>query len=376
SKTMTDNLTIENLQNNQTYYVKLKAFNLTGNSEFTETYRTVPSINSGTFLVVNGFDRQVGNDNKRNYCGAYLEAIKNNLSNWSVDCTNNEAFYLNKVDGYYWGTIWILGEESTADETFNTFEITRLKEYIESGHSFFVSGSEIGWDLGRSGYSTATELDFYNNYLMAKYIADAPNNQASTHYNVTPVNNGFFNNIEPFNFDNGTNGYYNTEYPDAIKPNKTSKYLAYYTGLDTAAYGGAGVWNETSFRTSYLAFPLETVYPLEKRNELIEDVFRFLFYEISVDEENLIANTFDLKQNYPNPFNPTTEIIFSLQNSEHVNLTVYDMLGKQISVLVDDYKKAGKHNITFNGNNLSSGVYFAKLTSGSLTKTIKMCLLK
>ncbi len=375
-KTMTDNLTIENLQNGQPYYVKLKAFNSTGNSDFTETYGTVPSINAGTFLVVNGFDRQIGNDNKRNYCGAYLEAIKDNLSNWSVDCTNNEAFYLNKVDGYYWGTIWILGEESTADETFNSFEITKLKEYIESGHSFFVSGSEIGWDLGRTGFSSATELDFYNNYLMANYIADAPNNSSASYYNVTPVVNGFFTTYDPFNFDDGTHGYYNTEYPDAIKPNKTAKYMAYYTGLDTTVYGGAGVWNETTHRVGYLAFPLETVYPIERRNELISDVFSFLFYEISVDDENVVPSKFELKQNYPNPFNPVTEIVFSLPNSDYVNLTVYDILGKRVSVLVDDYTKAGEHKVSFNAGSLTSGVYFAKLSSGSFVKTIKMCLLK
>ncbi len=374
--TMIDNLTIENLQNSQPYYVKLKAFNTTGSSEFTETYGTVPSVNAGTFLIVNGFDRQVGNDNKRNYCSAYLEAIKNHFASWSVDCTNNDAFYLNKVGGYYWGTIWILGEESTADETFNSYEIAKLKEYIDGGHSFFVSGSEIGWDLGRSGYSTATEMDFYNNYLNAKYVADAPNNQASTYYNVTPVNNGFFYITLPFSFDNGTHGYYNTEYPDAIKPNNSAKYLAYFTGVDTAAYGGAGVWNEATRRVGYLTFPLETVYPIEMRNELISDVFHFLFFEISVDEDNLVPEKFELKQNYPNPFNPTTEIVFSLHNSDFVNLTIYDMLGKQVTVLIDDYKKAGKHNVTFNASNLSSGVYFAKLTSGNLTKTIKMTLIK
>jgi spore germination protein YaaH len=374
--TTTSELTINGLQNKTIYYVKLKAFNSNGYSGFTETFGTIPNVNESSFLVVNGFDRLVGNDNKRNYCSAYLETVKEYFSDWSLDCTNNEAFYLDKISKNYWGMIWILGEESTADETFNQYEITKLKEYLNNGKTFFVSGSEIGWDLGRTGFSSANELDFYNNYLMAKYIADAPNNLSSTYYNVTPVNNGLFNYSNPFSFDNGTHGNYNTEYPDAIKPNKTAKYLAYYTGVDTALYGGAGIWNESSIKVGYLAFPLETVYPVETRNQLIRDVFEFLYNNVAVEDENIILEQFELKQNYPNPFNPATQISFSLQNSGFVNLTIYDILGKEVAVLVNDYLKQGKHSYTFNAVNLSSGIYFAKLTSGNLTKTIKMSLIK
>lgn len=375
-RTLTNELTITGLENNKAYYVKLKAFNGSGYSDFTETFGTIPKEYGSSILVVNGFDRQIGNDNKRNYITAYLDAIIDRNIGFSVDCANNEAFYLDKINKNYVGMIWILGEESTADETFNQYEITKLKTYLESGSSFFLSGSEIGWDIGRPGYSSPTEMDFYNNYLMATYVADAPNNSPSTYYSVTPSIDGFISYQQPFNFDDGTHGNYNTEYPDAIRPNGSAKYLATYTGLDNVTYGGAGVWNAAFYRVGYLAFPLETVYPKEVRNLLIEDILRFLNFIDDVQDENKTQLTYQLNQNYPNPFNPQTQISYSLKDNGFVNLTVYDILGKEVAVLVNDYQNAGSYKVSFNGSNLSSGIYFAKLTCGSFNRTIKMSLIK
>jgi hypothetical protein len=83
-----------------------------------------------------------------------------------------------------------------------------------------------------------------------------------------------------------------------------------------------------------------------------------------------------LMQNFPNPFNPTTVISFQLPKSEHVSLKVYDELGREIAVLVDEQKSAGFYNITFNGNNLASGIYLCKLIAGNFTDTKKLMLLK
>jgi len=83
-----------------------------------------------------------------------------------------------------------------------------------------------------------------------------------------------------------------------------------------------------------------------------------------------------LMQNFPNPFNPTTVISFQLPKSEHVSLKVYDELGREIAVLVDEQKSAGFYNITFNGYNLASGIYLCKLIAGNFTDTKKLMLLK
>lgn len=81
-------------------------------------------------------------------------------------------------------------------------------------------------------------------------------------------------------------------------------------------------------------------------------------------------------QNYPNPFNPTTTINYSVRESGFVQLKVYDVLGKEIVTLVEGEKSAGNFSVKFNGNNLTSGVYFYKIESGNFTKVNKMLLLK
>jgi photosystem II stability/assembly factor-like uncharacterized protein len=99
---------------------------------------------------------------------------------------------------------------------------------------------------------------------------------------------------------------------------------------------------------------------------------------VGVINQNEIAKGFKLSQNYPNPFNPETKILYSVPegNENFVTLSVYDITGKIISQIINGNKKAGDYEVTFNGSNLSSGVYFYKLTVGSFSSTKKMILLK
>ena len=85
---------------------------------------------------------------------------------------------------------------------------------------------------------------------------------------------------------------------------------------------------------------------------------------------------FRLEQNYPNPFNPTTVISFSLSTEGIAKLVVYNSLGQEVKVLINQYMGAGSYSTPFNGNNLSSGVYFYKLESNNQVLTDKMLLLK
>ncbi len=86
--------------------------------------------------------------------------------------------------------------------------------------------------------------------------------------------------------------------------------------------------------------------------------------------------TYELSQNYPNPFNPVTTINYSIPKAGFVTLKVYDILGKEAAVLVNAEKAAGSYRVEFNGRELSSGVYFYRLSAGSFTSTKKFILLK
>jgi hypothetical protein len=95
-----------------------------------------------------------------------------------------------------------------------------------------------------------------------------------------------------------------------------------------------------------------------------------------VRNESSTPNQFALSQNYPNPFNPTTNIRFRISNSGFVSLKVYDVLGREVSVLVNDTMAAGNHNVTWDATNVSNGIYFCKLAAGAFSGTVKMILIK
>ncbi|HKB85242.1 MAG TPA: T9SS type A sorting domain-containing protein [Ignavibacteriaceae bacterium] len=85
---------------------------------------------------------------------------------------------------------------------------------------------------------------------------------------------------------------------------------------------------------------------------------------------------FELSQNYPNPFNPTTKINFSVPSNGNVRLTVYNVLGQEIAVLVNGFMKSGSHTIDFNASDLNSGLYFYKLEGNGMSQVKKMMLVK
>ena len=83
-----------------------------------------------------------------------------------------------------------------------------------------------------------------------------------------------------------------------------------------------------------------------------------------------------LEQNYPNPFNPATQIEYNIAKDDFVSLTVYDALGRIVKTLVCKDQKAGKYSVTLNAEDLTSGIYFYRITAGEFTDTKKLILLK
>jgi hypothetical protein len=106
--------------------------------------------------------------------------------------------------------------------------------------------------------------------------------------------------------------------------------------------------------------------------------------QTAVENKELINTKFILEQNYPNPFNPTTVISYSIPKGSHVRINIYDITGRLITTLVDEYKEKGVYNTQFSfstqsmskGHQLTSGVYFYKLTAGDFSQTKKMILMK
>jgi hypothetical protein len=95
-----------------------------------------------------------------------------------------------------------------------------------------------------------------------------------------------------------------------------------------------------------------------------------------VNTTKLNPVVYSLSQNYPNPFNPSTAIQYALKSSGKVRLSVYDVMGREVAVLVDGVQNAGRHEVTFSGAILASGIYFYKLQTTDAVTTKKMALVK
>lgn len=121
--------------------------------------------------------------------------------------------------------------------------------------------------------------------------------------------------------------------------------------------------------------------------ELDQNIYKTLWFGIEkyggggptgIESESDIPLEFKLEQNYPNPFNPSTVISYQLPMTSLVTLYVYDILGRTVATLVNEFQEAGKYNIQLSSFDfkLSTGIYFYRLTAGNHSDTKKMLLLK
>ncbi len=139
----------------------------------------------------------------------------------------------------------------------------------------------------------------------------------------------------------------------------------------------------------FMAQDQDRLSSLAKLKTLAEQVQHFYYYGefiTSAEEEEIIPAKFELKQNYPNPFNPTTTIEYTIpfviasraKQSQQVNITlkVYDILGREVTVLVNEKQSPGNYKISFDAAHLSSGVYLYSMKAGEFMQTRKMILLR
>lgn len=261
----------------QTYYLRVGATNSGGESFPTETLavRYQPG-KTNPILIVNGFDRlnrtmmivessvyreYLDRMNSYDYTLSYAEAVET-YDEYFDSCSNEaiEQGYINLGD--YDAVLWILGEESTVDDTFSATERSYVQTYLGNGGSIFVSGAEIGFELDYIGDSTT----FYNSYLMADYAGD----DADT-YAVTGAAGGIFSSIGSFNFDDGTT-IYDVDYPDQLTPLSGAVACLTYSGGNG---GNAGIQYDGSYQVVNFGFPFEAITTENKREAIMASILDF-----------------------------------------------------------------------------------------------------
>jgi hypothetical protein len=279
------------------YYFKVVAVNSGGEGEASEVVAAILTENPSRILIVNGFDRLSRQQNPtQTVSGGQAERVRPRSSNSydyvtqvasainafthsvGVDTTSNDALISGAVDlNDYDAVIWISGEESTADDTFNNLEQSLVTNYLSAGGKLFASGSEIGWDLDAQNNGRA----FYNNQLRADYVSD----DAGT-YNVSGLAGSIFDGLS-FSFDNGSK-FYDVDYPDVIAPfGGSTAALSYSTNTTAGIVYDGGIGGS---KVVVFGFPVETITDDSLRNQVFARVLDFFDFEPEYDDVDEILD--------------------------------------------------------------------------------------
>ena len=111
-------------------------------------------------------------------------------------------------------------------------------------------------------------------------------------------------------------------------------------------------------------------------SSVLNKVFDFYYNPVAINSPGDLPTHFSLGQNYPNPFNPTTTIQFTIPVKSFVSLEVFDILGRQVSVLLSKQLSSGRYSLQWNASGLPSGMYFYRLTAGTFSEAKKLILLQ
>jgi len=231
------------------------------------------------------------------------------------------------------GNIYVTGETGTLGFPL-TYKITTIK-YSPDGNEVWLnefSGDSTGTD-GYTGYDIAID-NLANVYIIGQRYSNS---------DITTLKYNTAGSLQWAIHYNGLSNSQDVPVAVGVDPNgnvfSTGNSLDFTTGYDIA-------------------------------------IIKYVQTPTSVEVEGKSISSFTLKQNYPNPFNPSTTIKYSVSISEFLTLKVYDLLGREVATLIDEYKPAGSYEVEFEVSELSSGIYFYRLQAGSFVETKKMILLR
>ncbi|MHB2148784.1 T9SS type A sorting domain-containing protein [Calditrichota bacterium LG25] len=373
------------INDGQMIFVKLRSFSsgaYQNPSVSSDVYGGFRNDGMSRVLIVDGFDRTSATSGRWQYLyHSFATTLGKSLAAAGIpfETTTNEMVRAQNIDlENYPAVFWLCGDESIRDGTFDREEQLLVTDYLLNGGRLFVSGSEIGYDLGSHG--TAYDQTFFSDYLKAAFVKDNAGSWQAEGATGTP-----FAGLQ-VRFDDGLQGIYPVSYPDAVSPQGGAQLALKYANGDGAAVYFDGVFPNGSrpARLFYLGFPFETIYDAAERDSLMSRVVDFFeLYNLTAIEEKELQKTpqaFELIGNFPNPFNNQTQIRFNLPAPGQVKLTVFNTPGQQVFEGQFSFTTSGAQKITFSGDRLASGLYFYRLIFNGQGKTFiggnKMILIK
>jgi hypothetical protein len=340
-----------------------------------DSYGFHSGSNSGRILVVDGFDRYGGSGSYPYPYHTFAQGLGRAIAHYdhTFDTAENEAVINGNIalDAYD-AVIWSLGDESTAGETFSSNEQDLVKDYLKQGGRLFVSGSEIAWDLDYRG--SVTDKGFIHDYLKTAYNADDAGS-----YQVTGVPGTVFDDLT-LNFDDGSHGVYEEDYPDAFNASGSQAALVYGNGrIAGLQFQGLVPGGIDTAKIVIMGFPIETLYNESERIALLGKIFEFFEFDSLTD---ITDQPFTLDQNFPNPFvSESTTLRYRIQTLSDVTCSIFNLKGQLVRQWSMPDTSPGDHDLVWNGTNtkgqrVASGIYFYQLTAGKYSQTRKMVVIK
>lgn len=255
-------------------YYRVSVTGSGGESPFSCVYGAQVS-SAPSILIVDGDDRWpfLTTDNPQSTNHIFAAIAGQNISGPGFDTAYHGAVSDGTVAlTNYPAVVWLCGEQSTQDRTFDSTVQPLVTTFMNKGGNFFVSGSEIGWDLDRDSGPATADRNFYHNQFRSAFNGNV-HDDAGT-YNFAPVASGIFVGDSSGFFDNGAY-FYNVNYPDVLTATNGSvgamNYVGGLGGSAAVTYDGA----RGGGKLVYMGFPFESITNSPLRDAYMSDVLRF-----------------------------------------------------------------------------------------------------
>ncbi|MDR9417373.1 T9SS type A sorting domain-containing protein [Gracilimonas sp.] len=216
-----------------------------------------------------------------------------------------------------------------------------------------------------------TKKIIFTNFLGVDFVSSAFDASEMTHFHMdfwtpeTDVTGKVFN--PKWSNHAGGNGETNAfEYTYALSGDDSGTWVS--VDVSIADFNAVNGSDMSAFAQFLITSNLDVAY--------LDNLYLYRETSTSIDDGNELPEKFTLNQNYPNPFNPTTNISYNIPNGSEVNIEVFNIQGQKVATLVNSYKTAGQHTVTFDASALASGVYTYRLQYGNEVQVRKMMLIK
>ncbi len=384
SSIYTDTIYVDiNATNGVYYYYTVKAVdNQLNESENNTTLRSrVVSLDQGILIVDETADGD-GSPMKPTdeQVDDFYNELFSNFTSEDYDLIEEGSIGLADI-GAYSSVIWHGNDEIDLSGPFNSKQ--SIKEYLDFGGNLFYTGyrpsKAFEQVVGLQGsFGTG---DFIYDYLKI----DESLSTIFALFNGSIGTETGYSNIFIDSAKTLASNQFHLKTIENINPSSSGTAIyKYETMFDSSSTQGilkgkpVGVeYIGTDFKTVTLSFPLYYM-NLSEAKELAEYIMTDKFEEVMPveNDEIVLPSEYGLSQNYPNPFNPSTKIKYSIPQSSHVLIKIFDVLGNEVLTLANSQKSVGNYEVTFNASSLPSGIYFYQLIAGNFVETKKMILIK